>query len=106
MTALRTFYKADSQKVEVRIVTGEPYPGRDSEGDSVYENTHLKTYAEAARRVRANVEGHVSMSARDVIEAERMLVKRREEAAEAVKLMAKLLELSEPTPGGDDHGKA
>lgn len=95
---IRTFYKADSTKGEVRIVTGEPYPGRDSEGDSVYENTHLKTFEEAATRVRACAEATVSMSARDVIQAEQMLQQRRTEAADAVKLMAKVLELKAPTP--------
>jgi hypothetical protein len=97
MSGLLTYYKSDYQKVEVRIVTGEPYPGKDSEGDVVYTNTHWPTFEAARECVRRNIEAEVQMTARDVIEAERMLVQRRAEAADTLKKAAKLLDLKEVT---------
>lgn len=94
--SLRTYFKSDYHKVEVRIVTGEPHPGRDSEGEGVYTNTHWPTFEAARDCVRRNIEAGVAMAARDLIEAERMLVERRAKAAELVKDMAKLLDLQEP----------
>lgn len=40
-------WKVDHEKSETRLVDAEPWPGSDSEGDRVFDNTHFKTRSEA-----------------------------------------------------------
>lgn len=78
-------FKLDNVKGELREVTGEPYPGVDSEGDRVYDNTHYTKRGDALERLRACASAWVSMAGRGVREAELALERARVDAGEAAK---------------------
>ena len=76
-------YKRDTQTCTVREVEGEPYPGRDSEGDVCYLNSHFQTEAEAWASLKSEVEARVSMAGRDVAQKRMELQNAQEKAGDA-----------------------
>jgi hypothetical protein len=90
MGAIR-LWKRDTKNWEVRQVTGELYPGRDSEGDSCYENTHFLNEDDAWASLRAEAEAVVSLSAGNVENAKQSLLRANAEAGEAVIIMTKVI---------------
>ena len=63
-------WKVDVEAVEVREVEAEPYPGRDEEGESVYENTHFADKALAVARLGDEIKAGVRLAGRSVIETQ------------------------------------
>jgi hypothetical protein len=63
-------WKRDTTNWTVREVEGEPYPGRDSEGDVCYVNSHFPTENEAWESLKKEVEAWVSLAGRDLTQAE------------------------------------
>lgn len=57
-------WKVDTEKGEVRQVEAEPWPGKDEEGDNVFENTHFPALAsaDAIRALRADVNARIKFS--------------------------------------------
>ena len=76
-------YKKDLQNFTVREVEGESYPGRDSEGDVCYLNSHFQTEAEAWASLKSEVEARVSMAGRDVAQKRMELQNAQEKAGDA-----------------------
>jgi len=86
-----TLWKRDTKNWTIRQVTGEPYPGRDSEGDTCYENTHFLNEDSAWASLRAEAEAVVSLSASNVENAKQSLLRANAEAGEAVIIMANVI---------------
>jgi hypothetical protein len=59
-------WKSDTTKWEVRQVDGEPWPGKDSEGDTCFTNTHFDERSKAIDNLVRNVDAMISMSVRDL----------------------------------------
>lgn len=57
-------YKVDGVKWEVREVDGTPWPGKDSEGDTCYENSHYRHEAGAWGKLAAEAEACIQINAR------------------------------------------
>ena len=57
-------WKVDTEKGEVRQVEADPWPGKDEEGDSVFENTHFPALAlaDAIRALRDDVNARIKFS--------------------------------------------
>jgi hypothetical protein len=55
-------YKVDALAGEVRCVTGSPWPGQDSDGDTCFVNTHFKTHREALDKLRAECDAWLSLN--------------------------------------------
>lgn len=85
-----TLYFADTAAWTVREVQGEPWPGKDNEGNQCFENTHFKTRNDAIDRLLNEASAYMIMSGREVMEAEKRLQIAQIAAAESVKVWAKL----------------
>ncbi|MGH8073697.1 MAG: hypothetical protein ACREO4_06445 [Lysobacter sp.] len=78
-------WKVDTTLSTVREVEGEPWPGKDAEGDTCYDNTHFRTESAACDRLAADVAARVSLAGADVHNAEYRLRQAHANAAEAAK---------------------
>jgi hypothetical protein len=85
-----TLYFVETAKWEVREVQGEPWPGKDNEGNSCFDNTHFAAQQEAMNRLVNKASAYVIMSGRDVIEQEQRLEIARTAAAESAKIWVKV----------------
>ena len=83
-------WKRDTKAWTVRQVDGEPWPGKDEDGDTCYVNTHFECEADAWERLYAEASAFVSLSGRDVETAEQALAKARVDAGEAAKAFQKV----------------
>lgn len=84
-------YKRDTKNWTVREVEGEPWPGKDSEGDDCYVNTHFENEQSAWESLKSEAEAFLSLSA-DRIEQAKIEIERAEKsAANAACALAKVL---------------
>lgn len=77
-------FKVDTKTMTVRQVEGDPWPGRDSEGDEVFANTHFKTMPEALEKLKACAQGFIALSAYRVKAARHELAQAEKDAADAI----------------------
>ena len=77
---MRELWKADTNRWEVRAVQGESHPERDSEGETIYSNTHFQAPGEAWDRLLANADAGVKMGAR-AVESARLSLREAEQHA-------------------------
>ena len=94
---IKTYFKADTEKIEVREVADGDVPGTDSEGGTIFINRHFPTREKAMAVLRGECAARVSMAARGIRYAEDSLARARDEAAAACQMMAKFTELSGET---------
>ncbi len=76
-------FKADSKLWTVREVEGEPWPGRDSDGDQCFINTHFATSEEAWEKLESEASAWVELAARAVTRAREDVLTRERDAANA-----------------------
>jgi hypothetical protein len=93
-------WKSDHTSWTVREVEGDPYPGKDEEGDTCYVNTHFAATKEAIENLKSNVDAYVSITADRVIQARKAFVSANEEAANAVVAAEKARKLIDNEPAG------
>ena len=67
----------------VSSVEGEPWPGRDENGDVCYENRHFETEGEAWGRMATDAKAGVSLAGSAVTRAREMLRDAEVQAASA-----------------------
>lgn len=79
---MQQLWKVDTTKCEVRAVMGANFPERDSEGTTIYTNTHFRTPEEAWDRLLANAEAGVRLAARAVVSARTALRDAEQRAAQ------------------------
>ena len=94
-------HKVDTESWTVREIDGEPWPGKDSEGDTCYDNTHFVSESAAWDKLKAEVTSGVCYWGRAVEQAKRELVKAEQEAALMAQALAKVcdqLEARSKTP--------
>lgn len=83
-------HKVDTTAWTVREIEGEPWPGKDSEGDTCYDNTHFVSEKAAWDKLKAEVTAGVCYWGRAVDEAKRNLAKAEQEAGEMAQALAKV----------------
>lgn len=66
----RTLYKVCRRQWEIRAVTGQPWPGQDSEGDKCFVNTHFELEADAIKQLIEQAEAFNRLSKRAIDTAE------------------------------------
>lgn len=74
-------FKVDTVNWTVKEVDGEPWPGKDSDGDTCFTNTHFDDAQEAWDKLKAEVEAHVCFSGRLVGDAKKRLAEAEQDAA-------------------------
>lgn len=85
-------FKIDPERATVTEVEGEPWPGKDSEGDTVYENTHFPCEEDAWDRLKGEVEAGVKLGASRLAQCEMRLLEAKDWAAHDCTIMAKYIE--------------
>lgn len=83
-------YKVDTEQWTVREVQGEPWPGKDSDGDTCYDNTHFVSEGAAWDKLKAEVTAGLCYWGRAVDQARRELAKAEQEAALMAQALAKV----------------
>ena len=83
-------HKVDTEAWTVREIDGEPWPGKDSEGDTCYDNTHFVSEGAAWDKLKAEVTAGVRYWGRTVEQAKRELAKAEQEAALMAQALAKV----------------
>jgi hypothetical protein len=76
-------HKVDTGAWTVREVEGEPWPGSDSDGERVWDNTHFPTAEQAWERLELEAVAFVEISARTVTRLRGELTARERDAADA-----------------------
>lgn len=71
----------DSDLGTVSEIEGTPWPGKDANGETCYENSHFKTEAEAWEAMIKDVSAGVSLSGLDVDSVRKRLRAHEERAA-------------------------
>jgi len=66
-------WKYNTPTGTVSPVNGEPWPGKDENGDTCYENSHFNTEGEAWDRMVKDAAAGVSIAGSDVTRAREML---------------------------------
>lgn len=61
-------FKVDTAQWTVREVVGEPWPGRDAEGDVCYTNTHFERAEEAWRKLELEALAGIRLSQRRIVD--------------------------------------
>lgn len=82
------FWKTDTREWTVREVEGDPWPGRDSDGDTCCTNTHFGNYADAYASLLAEAKAWLSLSTRGLMQAREDVARREKECAEAALALA------------------
>lgn len=77
------FFKQDTEKWTVRVVEGEPWPGKDEEGDECFKNTHFTHEEDAWESLVGEATAWINLASRGVEQARTGLLKANEEAANA-----------------------
>lgn len=77
------FFKADTERWEVREVDGEPWPGKDSEGDTCFDNTHFLDMAKALEKLEREASAWVQLAGRNVADQRNKTKEAEFEAATA-----------------------
>lgn len=97
-------WKVDQSQWTVRQVDGERYPGKDSEGDTCFDNTHFVKEEPAWLNLMANAEAMVKMSGESVRQAECALVECNRRAGQAAKWYAAAVENRRRRESGSANG--
>lgn len=83
-------HKVDGEKFEVREVEGEPWPGKDSEGEQCFDNTHFADAAEAWAKLEREADAFVIITGRRVARMQAELADMQRTAGEAAAALAKV----------------
>ena len=75
-------------KWTVREVEGEPWPGKDREGDTCYVNTHFDNEPAAWASLEAEAKAWLSLAASGLKQAREDVARREQECAEAALALA------------------
>jgi len=81
-------WKRDTISWTVREVEGEPWPGKDSDGDTCYKNTHYANEVAAWASLEAEAKACLSLATSRLIEAREDVVLREKECVEAAMALA------------------
>ena len=73
-------WKVDHEAGEVREVGAEPWPGKDEEGEAVFENTHFPAKEQAIKCLMADLRARIKFIADRVERAKQELTDANEEA--------------------------
>ncbi|WKJ88792.1 hypothetical protein QZJ86_12240 [Methylomonas montana] len=87
---VRTLYKVCCRNWEIRIVTGQPWPGQDSEGDKCFVNTHFENELDAIKRLIDCAWARLSLAQRAISTAEYHLRQAKQEGAGSKAAIEKL----------------
>jgi len=90
MSEVLVMWRADKKQmrpVEVQCPDGL-YPAKDSDGETIWDNTHFKTYSESLQRLREDAQVGVRWAGEDVVEARRRLAEAYEKAGKAAAIFA------------------
>lgn len=87
-----TLYKVDTKNWTVREVQSDPWPGKDSDGEICYENTHFTSERAAWEKLKAEVDVGVCCSGRTIQYAKRQLAAAEQEAGRLAEAMMKVCE--------------
>lgn len=80
---ITVFYAGKTGPIPVECET-PGWPNRDIDGNTMYDNTHFPTEAEAWKRVLAEADAHVEMEARHVQHLRQTLQDEEKKLVEAV----------------------
>ena len=83
-------HKVDTTAWTVREVEGEPWPGKDSEGDTCFDNTHFVSEKAAWDKLKAEVQAGVCIAGRMVETAKGQLAKAEQEAGRMAQALLKV----------------
>lgn len=81
-------WKRDTQAWTVREVEGEPWPGKDSEGDTCYVNTHFDNEPAAWASLEAEAKAWLSLATGGLKQVREDVARREKECAEAALALA------------------
>lgn len=80
---LRTLYKVDCTQWTVRKVQGSSWPDKDSEGDSIFVNTHFRYPKDAWEKLEREAIAYVELAGNAVREAREKVIQYERNAANA-----------------------
>lgn len=83
-------YKVDAAAWTVREVDGEPWPGKDSDGDTCYDNSHFVSERTAWDKLKAEVQAGVCLAGRRVSKAKAELADAQREAGEMAEALMRV----------------
>lgn len=83
-------HKVDTTAWTVREVDGEPWPGKDTEGDVCYDNSHFVSERAAWDKLKAEVQAGVCLAGRRVTEAKFELASAEKEAGQMAEALMKV----------------
>ena len=83
-------HKVDTGSWTVREVEGEPWPGKDSEGETCYDNTHFASEKAAWDKLKAEVQAGVCLVGQRVAQAKQELASAQQEAGEMAEALMKV----------------
>lgn len=95
-------WKLDTENWTVREVEGEPWPGRDADGDVCYENSHFRTEAEAWRALERSAEARCELATSRLERAQQELAAAQLELETSKHTVARLEHLR-PNEAGCPH---
>lgn len=76
-------WKRDTKTWTVRQIDGEPYPGKDEEGDTCYSNTHFESEDEAWKSLHGEAAARLSLATRGLIDAKNAVANAQAECVDA-----------------------
>lgn len=85
-------HKVDTTAWTVREVEGEPWPGKDSEGDACYDNTHFVSEGAAWDKLKAEVSAGLMLADREVKQCREELRRAEEEMVRAGSALVTVLD--------------
>ena len=88
---MRTLWKVDSSKGEIRAVDGAGWPGFDSENDQIFDNTHFKRAEDAMAALVKDASAGVRLSGDEVERCRAELARAEKRAAQDAVLYAKAM---------------
>ena len=100
-------HKVDTENWTVRAVDGEPWPGKDSDGDTCYDNTHFVSEHAAWDKLKAEVLAGVCIAGRMVDTAKSEMARVEQEAGRMAQALLKVcdqLEARRKTPNASLSG--
>lgn len=83
-------YKVDTGAWTVREVVGEPWPGKDSDGERTYDNTHFTDEGAAWQKLEREALAFVEIAARAVTRVREDLAARERDTVEAALALEKV----------------
>ena len=83
-------HKVDTTAWTVREIEGEPWPGKDSEGDTCYDNSHFVSEKAAWDKLKAEAQAGVCLAGSRVKQAKAELLAAQQEAGEMADALMKV----------------